>query len=170
MTVYCTTKLYIWHVESSLQQQCKTPLKMSERCIYYLVNLTCCCSATWWKSKWTHICNCMGVCFPSFCFFFLFSYISTSLLSIHHVQSAASLSHSPQTLALLQMRIDPTVNLISMILYRAFSFTALHSAKKTWMFQSVLHPTMALRKWNTFSFQTKLQRIKKDKKTCLRMC
>lgn len=78
----------------------------------------------------------MGVRFPSFCFFF--SYISTSLLSIHHVQSAGSLSHSPQTLALLQMRIDPTVNLISMILCRAFSFTASHSAKQTWLFQTAL--------------------------------
>lgn len=39
--------------------------------------------------------------------------------------------HSHQTLALLQMRIDPAANLISAILSRAFSFTALHSATQT---------------------------------------
>lgn len=74
---------------------------------------------------------------PPFVFFFL--YISTSLLSIHHDLSAGFLSHSPQTLALLQMGIDPTVNLISTILCRAFSFTALHSAKQTWLFHGVVY-------------------------------
>lgn len=39
--------------------------------------------------------------------------------------------HSHPTLALLQMRIDPSANLISTILSRAFSFTALHSATQT---------------------------------------
>lgn len=53
-------------------------------------------------------------------------------------QQATSLT-LPQTLALFQMRIDPTVNLISMNLCRAFSFTALYSAKQTWLFHSMAY-------------------------------
>lgn len=106
-------------------------------CIHYLVKWTWCCLAAWWKSKWTCIFKFICVCFPSFCFFFLLLIVSTSLLSIHHDQSAGFLSRLPHTLAPLQMRIDPTVNLISMILCRAFSFTALHSAKQTWLLHDV---------------------------------
>lgn len=79
-----------------------------------------------------------------FTYFFFSSCISTSLLSIHHVLSAAFFSHSPQNLASFQMTIDPTVNLISMNLCRAFSFTALHKAKQTWLFLSVVYAAKAL--------------------------
>lgn len=75
---------------------------------------------------------CLSLTFPS-C-------LSTSLVSIHHVASEAHSFHSPQTLALLQKKIDPAVNLISMILCRAFSFTALHRAKQTWLFHTERSP------------------------------
>lgn len=88
------------------------------------------------KSKWTCIFK-MRRCVFALLFFFL--YISTSLLSIHHDLSAGLLSHLLQILALLQKRIDPIVNLISMILCRAFSFTALHNAKQTWLFHAVVY-------------------------------
>lgn len=70
------------------------------------------------------------MCFPTFCSSPRHTSALLSPPSIMNHQRPSSL-HSHQTLALLQMRIDPSANLISTILSRAFSFTALHSATQT---------------------------------------
>lgn len=96
------------------------------------------------------------MCFPSFCFFcFCFSYTSALLCfpSITTYQQASSLTRLklwPSS----KTGIDPTVNLISAILCRAFSFTALHSAKQTWLFRGVVYH---FRERNSYSTQRKLR-------------
>lgn len=161
MTNLCTTQFCIWHAESSLQRQCKKPLQTEWNPAYIiqLIELAAIRQHDEKANEHASVTACEWVCvFP---LLFLW-YISTSLLSIHHVLSADSLFHSPQTLALFQMRIDPTVNLISMILCRAFSFTALHSAKQTWLFQSTLYrsdnATLSKRKLQCKTLSSKTKR------------
>lgn len=128
------------------------------------------CSATWWKSQCTNIRNCMSVCFPSWWLFFFLSFLHQHFPAFHPSCPISSLSlsltHSPQTLALLQMRIDPSVNLISMILCRAFSFYSRMQCKAN---TTVSDHSILL--WQRVAAQNLVIWIKKDNsKNVLQCC